>query len=284
MLVTLSEVLKDAKKRKYAVGMFNTVNIEMARGVIEAAEETKSPVIIGSAEILLPFCSLEELTSFLLPKAKAASVPVVLHFDHGFTEANIKKAIAMGFTSVMYDCSSLAFDENCKALSAMCEYAHSKGVSVEAELGHVGDNEGSMEGLNATETKSLFTDPKQATEYVEKTNCDALAVSIGNAHGAYKLPPKLDFNRLAELEEAVRVALVLHGGSGLSDDDFKKAIAGGIAKVNIFTDINMAGARAAGEAYAAGKKALTDLIPLVNEAIKSETIKKMQLFSSVGKA
>ena len=139
MLVTLNEVLKKAQNEKYAVGLFNTIDMEMANGVIAAAEAMRSPVIIGSAEILLPFGGLEELAWLLRPMAERASVPVVLHFDHGLKEETVYRAIDLGFSSVMYDCSDKSFEENITALREMTKYAHSKGVSIEAEIGHVGN-------------------------------------------------------------------------------------------------------------------------------------------------
>lgn len=283
MLVNLNDVLVPAKKGRYAVGMFNTVNLELARGVIAAAEELNSPVIIGTAEILLPYGPLEDLANLLLPIAKRATVPVVVHLDHGLKEETCRTALEAGFSSIMYDCSTEEYNKNIEKVQKITELAHSFGASVEAELGHVGDNEGSAEGSNhLTDPEQFYTDPKQAKEYVEKTKVDALAIAVGTAHGAYKFTPKLDFNRINEVSKLTDAALVLHGGSGLSDESFKKAIECGISKVNIFTDINSAGAKAAYEAYAQGR-GLTDLVLPAIEAIKQETMKKMRLFGSVGK-
>ena len=279
MLVTLNEVLKDAQKNRYAVGLFNTVNLEMAKGVLAAAEEARSPVIIGTAEVLLPYASLEELAPLLTSLADRASVPVVLHFDHGLTTECIRKAIDLGFTSVMYDCSTKSFDENCRNVGEMAEYAHARGISIEAELGHVGAG-GGAEGTGAQD-HSVYTDPSQAKHFYEATGVDALAVAIGTLHGAYKQKPMLDFDRLAEIASLVDVPLVLHGGSGLSDDEFLRAIANGIAKVNIFTDINTAAAKAAYDLYAEGV-GMTDLMQGVAEAVRRATLEKMRLFGSVG--
>lgn len=280
MLVTLHDVLRDAKQKQYAVGLFNTVNLEMAKGVIAAAEEADSPVIIGTAEVLLPFSSLRELAPMLVPLAKKARVPVVLHFDHGLTSEKIVEAIDLGFSSIMYDCSTNSFEDNCKEVASMVRFAHARGVSVEGELGHVGANEGGAESTG-TEDHSIYTEPADALRFVQETGVDALAVAIGTAHGAYKSTPKLDFDRLREIAELVDTPLVLHGGSGLSDEDFRRSVANGIAKINIFTDINQAAAKTAHDMFFEGA-GMTDLMPHITEAIKQATLKKMAVFGSPG--
>lgn len=276
MLVTLNEVLKQAQKEKYAVGLFNTIDMEMANGVLAAAENLRSPVIIGTAEILLPFGGLEELAWLLRPMAERASVPVVLHFDHGLKEETVYKAIDLGFSSVMYDCSDKSFEDNIKALREMTKYAHSKGVSVEAEIGHVGN-------AGCDGEADALTDPEEAKYFAKETGVDALAVAIGTAHGAYKKKPCLDFERLKKIRQAVDVPLVLHGGSGLTEEDFKKTIEYGIAKVNIFTDVNQAAAKAAHDNYTEGM-GMTDLVQSIRDAVQAATENKMRIFGSVNKA
>ncbi len=284
MLVNLNDVLYNAKKGKYAVGLFNAVNLELARGIIAAAEQTGSPVIMGTAEVLFPYGPLEEVSYYLLPMAKKASVPVVIHLDHGLNKETCLKALELGFSSIMYDCSTDSYDENVKKVKEMAEIAHSYGATIEGELGHVGDNEGSAEGSDhMVDPSKFFTDPKMAKDYVDKTGVDALAIAVGNAHGAYKLPPKLDFERIRTIARTVDVPLVLHGGSGLTDEDFRQAIKEGISKVNIFTDINVAAVKAEFSKFTDMNKGIIDLIPAAVEAIKQETMKKMELFSSVGK-
>ncbi len=281
MLVNMNDVLRPAKQGKYAVGLFNAVNMELARGIIAAAEQTGSPVIMGTAEIFFPYGPLEEVSYFLLPMAKKAKVPVVIHLDHGLNKESCIKALELGFTSVMYDCSSDPYDINVKKVKEMADIAHFYGATIEGELGHVGDNEGSLEGDAYIEDPSIyFTDPLMAKDYVETTGVDALAIAVGNAHGAYKLPPKLDFERIHTIADMVDVPLVLHGGSGLTDSDFKRAIKEGISKVNIFTDINIAAAEAAINRFTDVNKGILDLIPAQVEAVKNETIKKMKLFGS----
>ena len=245
MLVNLNEVLIPAKKNHYAVGLFNAVNLELARGIISAAESTGSPVIMGTAEVLFPYGPLEEVSYYLIPMAKKANVPVVIHLDHGLHKETCLKALELGFSSIMYDCSTDPYEENVKKVREMADIAHSYGATIEGELGHVGDNEGSAEGnSHMIDPKQFYTEPKMAKDYVEKTKVDALAIAVGNAHGAYKLPPKLDFERIRTIANTVDVPLVLHGGSGLTDSDFKQAVSEGISKVNIFTDINIAAVEA----------------------------------------
>lgn len=281
MLVNMNDMLKKAKENKYAVGLFNSVNLELARGIIEAAEKTGSPVIFGTAEVFIPFCPLEELSYLLIPMAKAAKVPVAVHLDHGIKEETCKKALELGFSSIMYDCSTDPYEVNLQKVKAMAELAHSYGASIEAELGHVGDNEGSAEGSSSLEDPTKFyTDPLQAKDFVEKTGVDALAIAVGTAHGAYKLPPKLDFERIKTIADIIDVPLVLHGGSGLSDLDFRKAIHAGISKINIFTDINTAGAKAAKLQLEKDDCSLIHTIPGTVDAIRDEVVKKMMLFGS----
>ena len=285
MLVNMNEVLRPAKKGHYAVGLFNAVNLELARGIINAAECTRSPVIMGTAEVLLPYGPLEEVSYYLIPMAKKANVPVVVHLDHGLTYDTCVKALKLGFSSVMYDCSTDTYEENVRKVKEMADLAHSYGATIEGELGHVGDNEGSAEGRDhLADPSAFFTDPALAKDFVDKTGVDALAIAVGNAHGAYKLPPKLDFERIRTIAKTVDVPLVLHGGSGLTDNDFRQAIKDGISKVNIFTDINVAAVEAEFKKFSTMDKGIIDLIPAAVEAVKLATMEKMKLFSSDGKA
>ncbi|GAA0792062.1 ketose 1,6-bisphosphate aldolase [Faecalicatena orotica] len=285
MLVNLNEVLIPAKRNHYAVGLFNAVNLELARGIISAAESTGSPVIMGTAEVLFPYGPLEEVSYYLIPMAKKANVPIVIHLDHGLNKETCLKALELGFSSIMYDCSTDSYEENVRKVREMADIAHSYGATIEGELGHVGDNEGSPEGSShMTDPKQFYTEPDMAKDYVEKTKVDALAIAVGNAHGAYKLPPKLDFERIRTIAKTVDVPLVLHGGSGLTDSDFRQAISEGISKVNIFTDINIAAVEAEFKKFTNMNKGIIDLIPAAVGAVKQETMKKMKLFGSDKKA
>ena len=283
MLANLKDVLIPARRDGAGVGLFNAVNLEMARGIIAAAEETGSPVIMGTAQILLPYGPLEDLSYFLIPMAKRAKVPVVIHYDHGLTYEKCVEALKLGFTSIMYDCSTDSYEDNVKKVKEMADIAHSYGATIEGELGHVGDNPADEEETQ-TDPSFYYTQPDQARDFVERTDVDALAIAVGTAHGAYKLPPKLDFERIQTIAEQIPdTSLVLHGGSGLSDDDFRKAIEKGISKINIFTDINVAAVKAVVENCKNTGKGMTEMIPYEVEAVKKETMKKMELFGSVGR-
>ena len=281
MLVNMREMLEKARTGHYAVGFFNAVNVEMARAVIESAQELEAPVIIGTAEILLPVMSLNRGAEYLIPMAEEADVPVAVHYDHGLTFEKCIEAVKLGFTSVMYDCSTLAYRENTERVAEMVRICHAEDVTVEAELGHVGDNEG--EG-KLSDPSDYFTDPDTAFEYVQSTGADALAVAVGNAHGDYKFPPKLDFDRIKVIAQSTRIPLVLHGGSGLSEHDFKTAIREGIAKVNIFTDIDKAGRNGIAEGILAGENVMTKLMDYEIRAMKEAVKQKILLFGSDGKA
>ena len=183
MLVNMKEMLEKAREGKYAVGLFNAVNVEMARAIIETAEELNAPVIVGTAEVLLPAMNLERVAEYLVPMAKKAKVPVCVHYDHGLTFEKCMEALQLGFSSVMYDCSTDTYEDNVAKVAEMVKICHAMGASVEGELGHVGDNEGSAEGSDhLLDPSAFFTDVSLARDFVERTGVDALAVAVGNAH------------------------------------------------------------------------------------------------------
>ena len=281
MLVNLKDMLQNAQKNNYAVGLFNTTDTDAIEGAIAAAEELRSPIMLGTAEVLLPYGELQLIGPAMINMAKKASVPVAIHYDHGLTYERCVEALELGFSSVMYDCSTVSYEENVKKVREMAKIAHSFGATIEGELGHVGDNEGSAEGNSHLEDPSkYYTDPQMAKDFVTETDIDALAIAIGTAHGAYTYTPKLDIERLKEIRNEIDTPLVLHGGSGLSDNDFKNCINGGITKINIFTDI-----------YVAGKNAIMNASGDYHEiraqkvqAIKETIMNKIMLFGSNGKA
>ncbi len=284
MLVNLNDVLKKAQAEHYAVGLFNTTDTDMLEAVISAAEEMNSPVIIGTAEILLPYGELQLIAPSIIARAKSAKVPVVVHYDHGLTFDRCMEALGLGFSSVMFDGSTKDYDTNIKQTCEIVKIAHSFGASVEGEIGHVGNNEGATE-FDGTigNSEEMYTTQKEALAYVEATGVDALAIAIGTAHGVYKSKPKLNIERLKEIRATLDIPLVLHGGSGLSDDDFKTTIKEGIVKVNIFTDLCLAGNKAMKEGI---EKRLGYLetrklkVKYIKEAVKN----KIRLFGSENKA
>ena len=277
MLVNLKEVLIPAQQGGYAVGLFNTTDTDMLEGVLAAAEELRAPVIIGTAEVLLPFGELKLIAPSVRAAAERATVPVVLHYDHGLTVERCIEALDLGFTSIMFDGSAGDADANVELTRKVVEMCHARGVTVEGEIGHVGNAD--VEG----DQDNNYTTPEEAKAFVEATGVDALAVAIGTAHGAYKHKPCLDLDRLAAIRNTIDTPLVLHGGSGLTDDDFRNTIKNGIAKVNIFTDLCLAGERAC-------KRGLEENAGYLNmrnmkvEEIKKETMKKMLVFGCNGRA
>ncbi len=278
MLVNLKYVLEKAQKEKYAVGLFNTTDTDMLEAAISAAEELRSPIIIGTAEVLLPYGELRLIAPSVIGAAKRASVPVVVHYDHGLTFERCMEALKLGFSSVMFDGSAGDYERNIAYTAEIVKIAHAFGATVEGEIGHVGEAS-SMDN----DASDMYTKVSEAKEYLNGTGVDALAVSIGTAHGAYKSKPRLDFGRLSDIHSALPVPLVLHGGSGLSDDDFRTAIECGISKINIFTDLCAAGVRAMSAGLEGGLSYL-DIRSLRVEEIKREVIKKIRLFGSEGRA
>ena len=277
MLVTLNEVLKPAQREHYAVGLFNTTDSDMLEAAIGAAEELRAPIIIGTAEVLLPYGELKLIAPGLVAAAKRATVPVVIHYDHGLTFERTMEALKLGFSSVMFDASAKPHDQNLAETAEVVKVAHAFGASVEGEIGHVG----SAAACDNDKT-DMYTTPEEADEFIRATGVDALAVAIGSAHGVYKTKPKLNVQRLAEIRAKVGVPLVLHGGSGLSDDDFRNTIREGIAKVNVFTDLCLAGDAAMREGQ---EKSLGYLKTrtLRVERIKDAVMKKMRVFGCVNR-
>ena len=278
MLVNLNDVLKKAQAGKYAVGLFNTTDTDMLEAVIAAAEELRSPVVIGTAEVLLPHGELKLIAPSVLAAAKRATVPVVIHYDHGLTFDRCMEALKLGFSSVMFDGSAGDYEQNLADTREIVKIAHSFGASVEGEIGHVGqaDTEDNLQ-------TDMYTTPEEAVAFCEATGVDALAVAIGTAHGVYKKKPQLNIERLKAIRAATDVPLVLHGGSGLSDDDFKNTVREGIAKVNIFTDLCLAGNAAMKEGLEKGL-AYLDIRNLKVEKMKEVVKEKILLFGSNGKA
>ncbi|WP_291288203.1 class II fructose-bisphosphate aldolase [Enorma sp.] len=234
MLVTMKAILDHANEHNYGVMAVNSVNMEMVRAVITAAEEERSPIIVqmGVGQ-MAKLAHMEDIVPLVKVIAERATVPVALNLDHGGKLEDEIRAMQAGFTNVMIDASSLPYEENVARTKTIVALAHGMGISVEAELGHVGQ---AADGDGRTD--DMYTNVEQAVEFVKETGVDALAVAIGTAHGKYPegFVPKLDFERLAELKAALKMPLVLHGGSGSGEENLKKAVAGGINKINVATD------------------------------------------------
>lgn len=277
MLANLNEVLKKAQREHYAVGLFNTTDSDMLQAAIDAAEEMGSPIIIGTAEVLLPYGELKLIAPSVIAAAERASVPVVVHYDHGLTFERCMEALQLGFTSVMFDGSAGDVSKNLADTAEIVRIAHAMGATVEGEIGHVGQAE-----TNDGALTDMYTTPEEAKAFVEATGVDALAVAIGTAHGVYKTRPRLDIDRLKQIRSVLDTPLVLHGGSGLSDDDFRNTIAAGIAKVNIFTDLCTAGTNAMQRGLEQGLGYLDIRNARVAE-IREAVRRKISLFGSAGR-
>lgn len=279
-LVTMNHLLDDARNRKYAVGGFNVFNLETLCAVVEVAEELKTPLVLGITERFFKFVDVETLSAAMVRAAQKSSVPIALHLDHGHTYEGIIKAIRWGFTSVMFDGSALPVSENLKQTREVTRIAHSLGVSVEGELGYVGCCE-HVDDIN--EDNIVTCDV--AADFVDKTKIDALAVSVGNKHGAYRGMTKLNITRLGQLSTVVSVPLVMHGGSKLSSDDYSNSIKCGISKINIPIDTSMAASEKL-------KNELRDnpganyifLMSAVKKGVKESVSKYMFHFNCISKA
>ena len=275
----MSTLLADAKKNGYAVGSFSVANMEMVLGVIKALEETRSPAIIQIAEVRLNHSPLELIGPLMVAAAKNSKVPVAVHFDHGKTKEKIKQALDIGFTSVMFDGSHLPFEENAEMTAEIKALASEYNADCEGEIGCVGGSEDGSEDIAIN-----CTSPVQAAEFFEKSKVDALAVAIGNAHGNYKETPKLRFDILEKTASLVPVPLVLHGGTGISPDDFRKCISLGIHKINIATATFDRVELSARNAYESGKiKGYYDLQSAEVEGAYRNALEHIEIFGCAGR-
>lgn len=282
-LANLKAVLEKAYLQKYAVGAFNIVDHYFLDSILEAATVLAAPVILSVAEVHLPFIELEDLANTVRKQAAEKNVPIVLHLDHGFSLTTVLRALECGFSSVMFDGSHLPLEENIFLTKQVVEICHPKGVSVEGELGIVG---GAEEGEGGQADPNLYTNVDDASSFVLKTGIDALAVAIGNVHGRYYGEPKLNFERLGAIRQAVCVPLVLHGGSGISAPDFQKAITLGISKINVYSAMASA-AMTAMHTYLSRENTQYNDYPLmmttVKEKIRGVVKEHIQIFGSQGK-
>lgn len=279
MLVSMKTMLQDACRENYAVGNFDVFNVEMIKGVMKAACETRSPVILAFAEAFEQIIPIDEFAQMAKRIAWNASVPVALHLDHANNFNMILRALRCGFTSVMVDMSDKPLEENIAFTNKVNEICRVFDASLEAELGHVGGLEGQYEAADYDD-ECAYTTVKEAERFVNETGVDALAVAIGTVHGVYKSEPKLDLVRLKELKQALKMPLVLHGGSGLSDLDLKACVNNGINKINIFTDLTIAAMRCLSGGFEGG---YLDKSSQVIDAVAVVAKERMTVLNSIGK-
>lgn len=285
MLVTLKEILSIAEEENYAVGAFNSPTLESARAAIEAAEELQVPIILSHAEVHNEIIPIEVMGPILVEFAKKSSVPAVVHLDHGSNLEMVKKAMKIGFSSVMIDASHMNYEDNISTVREVVEYAHRNNVSVEAELGIMASS-----GIGGEETKdrelsiqkesiNYYTDPLIAKDFVERTQIDALAASFGTVHGIYVKEPNIDFNRLKDIYQNIQKPVVMHGGSGLSEKEYLKAINSGVRKINYYSYAARAGAYAIKD-YIDNHSNLFyhDFTVVAKEAIKKDIKRAMEIF------
>lgn len=284
MLIPFREITRDALRRRYAVGAFNCLSVENVMGAVAAAEELHSPIILQLAEVQFPEAPMELMAPVFLRAARDAKVPVAVHLDHGRSIETCIRAVRKGFTSVMFDGAELPFEENAEQTRLVVRLAHAAGVDVEAELGRVGDTGFGGEGTAAA-AADVFTDVEESARFIARTETDALAIAIGNLHGRYTATPRLNIARLREIHARNAVPLVLHGGSGTSEEDFKACIRNGICKINVATAIQIAAAEAVAEYLArGGSPGYIGIKRRIIEASQRAVAEHIRLFESDGKA
>ena len=277
MLANIKYWEEFAQKNRFAIPHFNVWNAEMLMGVIDAAEETKAPIIISFGTGFIGNTIFEEFAPMMVSMAKNASVPVITHWDHGRSMEIVQNAYNYGMNSVMRDASACPFEENIKLTKEVVDYFHPLGVPVEAELGHVGNETIYEEALSGYH----YTEPSQAAEFVDRTQCDSLAVAIGNVHGVYSSEPKIAFNVLEKVRNAVDIPIVLHGASGIADHDIKTSISLGVSKINIHTELCLAAMDAIRKNVNAS---FLELERSVRAAVKNRAIEKITLFGAEDKS
>ena len=282
MLVNLKEILSIAEKDKSAIGMFNATGFDSLQAIVSAAEELNQPVIIAHAEVHNYYNDISMVGPAMIAVAKHAKVPVCVHLDHGTSLDMVYKALRLGFTSVMIDASALSYQDNLQTTKLVCDISHSMGVSVEAELGRLVTGEsGSENNLKNVKPEDFYTKADEAEEFCGKTGVDALAIAFGTSHGFYTAQPKLDFNVIKDVAKATGLPLVMHGGSGVSEEGFKKSIENGIRKINYYSYMSKAGYLAAKGVIESGSTSyLHDVEYAAMQAMKEDVKKAIKMFSN----
>lgn len=281
MLATLKEVMEMADKGGYAIGAFNTPNLECLLAVIHNAEEMNVPVIISHAQLHEEIAPLEDIGPIMVYAAKEAKVPVCVHLDHGEDLDYLQRSLELGFTSIMYDGSLLSYEENVANTQKAVAMAAKFGADVEAEIGVMGGREAGASD-SAPKAEDMYTDPDVAEKFVKETGIDALAASFGTAHGLYKAKPKLDFERIENIRAKIGIPLVMHGGSGVSPEDYRIAISKGVRKINYYSYMSNAGVKASKELLAAQDVTyFHDIALAAQKAMKEDVLKAMKVFYAV---
>ena len=282
-LVSGKDMLEKARAEGYAVGAFSAHNAEMIQAILRAAEEEKAPVMIQVGQRVIRYMGMEAMADMIESFGRHSGATVAIHLDHGNSFEQAMQAVQLRFQSVMYDGSHLPLEQNIANTKKVAEAAHAVGISVEGELGRIG---GTEDDITVRDEEAFLTDPEEAVRFVEETGVDSLAVAVGTAHGFYKGTPKLHFARLEQIRDAVRVPLVLHGGSGVPDDMIRRAISLGIAKVNVDTELRHAFAEAAQAVWREnpGEYHLSVVLGVAREAVTRKVAEKIRLFGSSGKA
>lgn len=276
-------MLNKARAEKYAVGAFNCNNMEIVQAIIQAADEERAPVIVQASQGAIKYAGIEYIVAMTRTAASKASVPVALHLDHGTSFEQIMQCIRAGFSSVMFDGSKLPVEENISVTKQVLAASRPAGISVEAELGKIG---GTEDDITVDERDAMFTDPREARDFVDNTGVGSLAVAIGTAHGAYKGKPELDFERLSEISSLLDIPIVLHGSSGVPDEDIKEAVSRGICKVNIDTNIRQAFTRKCRQVLEEKPEEIDPrkVLGPAREAAVEIIREKIRVFGSSGKA
>lgn len=287
MLANAKEILLDSQKNNYAIAGINTTTLPGIMAVIEAAEELDAPVMLSHAQLHEPFAPIDVFGPLFVHFAMRAKVPVIIHLDHGITHEYVMKAVRNGFTSIMYDCAHLPFDENASKVKAFTELAHSLGIIVEAEVGQMPSNVvghgGCTEfGAPIDHIEDYFTKPEEAAEFVKRTNVDMLTVSFGTVHGIFVEAPKLDIALLKKIRSQVDCGLVMHGSSGVDDAQILDAIGAGLNKINHYTELGTAPIPEIAKAIEETKIPLYyhDIAHMSKEIMKQKAKDRIQLFQN----
>jgi len=282
-LVTSKEILEKAMREKYGVGAFNANNIEMVQGIVEAAEEENAPIILQASQGAIKYAGLENITAIVKNVAVVAKVPIALHLDHGTDYEQNVKCLRIGFTSLMFDGSKLPYEENVSITRKIVEMGHAVGIPVEGEIGRIA---GTEDHITVKDVEAYMTEPDEALRFFKDTGVDSLAVAVGSVHRMKKKEAKLDHERIRNISRLVKIPLVLHGSSGVMDDEMRKGIQEGLCKINVATQLNMA--------FVEGmKKALNEkpeevdprkLLEVSKELLKKVVKDRIRVFGSAGKA